>query len=525
MILSRRHFLRTTASTALLAGAAPRARAGDTVQPFRHGVASGDPLPNSVVLWTRVSVDPREESRLHWEVARDSGFRDVVRQGEARAAAAHDHTVHVDPGGLSPDTTYFYRFTLLDGPFTGTVSPTGRTWTSPAVDSHVEDLDIAVVSCANWESGHFSAYRDIAQRAEAGDLDVVLALGDYIYEYASGEYCAPGGPVRPHDPPWEVSTLQDYRTRYARYRTDPDLQAAHAALPWVVMWDDHETVDDHWRDGARRHNPAIHGDWHVRKAAARQAYLEWLPVRAGTRMYRQLRFGDLVDLSVLDLRSHRDRPSTWSPADLTDPARSMMGPEQFEWLRVQLEHSAATWTVLGSSVMLSPMSLITLQDTPEMMSVARSLGAHSVTNVPLNLDQWDGFPADRARLLDLVADRGRPLLVLSGDIHSEWGHDIWHRGRRIGVEMAGSSVSALNVNENLRIPPHTPVSDTAEHLLRQANPHLRHVELDSHGYAIARLNHERVQLHWMRVDDVLVPGSPVTDAIMLRWEPGRGFTS
>lgn len=243
--------------------------------PFRHGVASGDPLPHTVILWTRVTPSEDafpgsgsgEDVLLHWAIATDEGFTAIVQAGEVTATATSDHTVHVDPWGLESDTEYFYRFTVLSGPHRGASSPTGRTHTAPAFTAHVHNLNLAVASCANWESGYFAAYRDIAARGRTGDLDLVVFLGDYIYEYGQGEY--PGfGPFRLFEPAHELIALADYRMRYGQYRTDLDLQAAHAALPWVVVWDDHETANNSWREGAENHQPASEGDWLTRRGHA-----------------------------------------------------------------------------------------------------------------------------------------------------------------------------------------------------------------------------------------------------------------
>ncbi|WIM70199.1 alkaline phosphatase D family protein [Corynebacterium suedekumii] len=538
--LSRRRFLQSTAlaGTAVAAGTT-RVQAATVPLPFLHGVASGDPLPTSVVLWTRITPDADAlpgsglgaATRVRWEVGIDAAFHHVVSSGEVRTDAASDHTIHVDPFDLEPDMVYFYRFTVLDGPHAGSQSPTGRTRTAPAFDSSPEQLTAAVASCANWESGYFSAYADMATRGRAGELDLVVFLGDYIYEYGRGEYVGKNGAVRPHEPAHEIITLQDYRIRHGHYRTDPDLQAAHAALPWVLIWDDHETADNSWREGAENHDPATEGAWLSRRDAALQAYLEWLPVRtaspsAGGHLYRSFRFGDLAELMMLDLRSYRDQPAAWSPtalADFNDPARTMMGSEQFEWLRRTIDTSPAHWTVIGSSVMFSPTNLLPLQQNPQTSSVAEFLGARTAAGIPMNPDQWDGFAADRGRLLELLRVSGRPALFLTGDIHSEWAHDVWAGDQLIGVELVCTSISAPNVDEILKLPADNAISHLAEALVREVNPHIRHVDLDAHGYSIARLRRDGVEMRWLRTVDVVVPGTGVETAIGLAWQPGRGF--
>ena len=314
------------------ASASPKAAASSV---FRHGVASGDPLPGAVLLWSRVTPDPAAtpgsgagpEVDVGWEVATDPGFRRVVRRGTSSTGPARDHTVKVDAVGLSPATTYWYRFRCR-----GATSPVGRTRTAPAADAPVARLRMAVVSCANLQAGWFTAYRQLAAR---DDLDLVVHLGDYLYEYAPGEYQARDVVVRPHDPPREMVGLADYRRRHAQYKTDPDLQALHAAAPWVVTWDDHESANDAWSGGAENHTEGAEGAWPARLAAAQQAYAEWMPVRyePGGHLYRRLRFGRLATLSMLDLRTYRDQqpPSPLDPA-LSAPDRTIAGPEQLRFL-------------------------------------------------------------------------------------------------------------------------------------------------------------------------------------------------
>lgn len=500
---------------------------------FQHGVASGDPVPESVILWTRLtpSVGALPGSgvgaptTVAWEVARDVGFSDVVTRGETMTDAANDHTVHVDPWGLAPSTVYYFRFRVVDGEFAGAVSPTGRTQTAPALDSEPGELNFAVASCANWESGFFAAYSDMASRGWAGELDLCVFLGDYIYEYGQGEYTAPAGAVRLHHPAHETITLADYRVRYGRYRTDPDLQAAHGALPWAVTWDDHETANNSWRDGAENHS-ADEGSWYARRDAAMQAYFEWLPVRTTApsregHLYRSLQFGNLVELTMMDLRTYRNE-DVYSFRAFNDPDRTMMGSEQFSWLKTQVETSTAQWNVLGNSVMMAPMALGNLEGSA---ATVRDLLGKGYNGIPLNPDQWDGYQADRARLLRVLSQQDAGTLFLTGDIHTEWANSVIYNGSEIGVELVCASVSAPNVDEQLGLPPENHVSHLAEDTLRVSNPHVHHVDLDSHGYSIARIFPDRVQMRWLRVDDITVQGSPVRMSLGFTWRRGRGFTA
>lgn len=298
---------------------------------FLHGVASGDPLPDGILLWTRVTPAPDAvpgsgkgpDTEVSWEIAEDKGFARIVAQGRTTATAASDHTVKADVRGLRPATAYWYRFAA------GTaLSPVGRTLTAPATDAAAANVRFGVVSCSNWESGYFSAYRHLAARA---DLDAVLHLGDYIYEYASGAYPEAKYVVRQHEPAHEILNLADYRTRHGKYKTDADLQAMHHAHPVIAIWDDHEFANDAWSGGAENHTPGTEGDWAARVSAAKQAYFEWMPVRpsiAGTT-YRRIRYGKLADLHLLDLRSFRSQQAAWAAARWT--TRSAPSPAAPSW--------------------------------------------------------------------------------------------------------------------------------------------------------------------------------------------------
>ncbi|MGP6175273.1 alkaline phosphatase D family protein [Corynebacterium sp. A21] len=493
---------------------------------FMHGVASGDPLPTSVMLWTRVTPSPEAvpgsgigpDVPLTWEISTNPEFLGDFFQGQVTATAARDHTVHVDAWGLEPAQVYYYRFLSA----AGMSSRVGRTQTAPLPESSPDQLRLAVTSCANYESGYFAAYSDIAERAWAGELDVVVHLGDYLYEYASGKYVGKNGVTRPHQPTWGLRTLADYRSRYGHYRRDHGLQAAHSALPWVVTWDDHEIANDAWEGGAENHGQ-LDGDWSERRDAAMQAYLEWLPIRGtsptrGGHIYRSLRFGTLAELQMLDLRSYRSAPGTLNTQVRTDTERTIMGSEQFTWLSTRLTTTTARWNLIGTSVMISPLNLIDLDATvkPPLLGMTGAVPA----GTPFNADQWDGFAADRARLLDQLAiqhDHGRTVF-LTGDIHSEWAMTVHHRGGVIGAEMVCSSVNAPNVDDVLNLPVDSPLSQIAEAHLRRHNPQISHVDLDAHGYSTLHITAAGVEMLWHRVVDIAEAGSAVTPGHRLRYD-------
>lgn len=497
---------------------------------FMHGVASGDPLPTSVVLWTRVTPAPQAVPgsgagapvTVGWELARDAAFHDILATGQQVATPEHDHTVHVDATGLEPHTTYYYRFTALDSPVAGETSVVGRTWITPEPDAHPDALCLAVCSCANLEAGYFNAYRDIARRARAGEFDAVIHLGDYIYEYAHAAKPGKHGVARPFVPEWELSTRADYSARYGCYRRDPDLQDAHAALPWIVTWDDHEVANNWNSEGAPDHS-ATRGPWELRRDGAMEAYFDWMPVRGpspaeGGRLYRTLRFGSLVEINMLDLRTYRRGPGQLIPGR---PGSTVVGSEQFEWLAGRLATSDTRWTLVGNSVMICPVSILGLGAAikPIVQSMLGTDRSGEVSPV-MNLDQWDGYVADRYRLLRTVS-RVRPdgsTIFLTGDIHSEWAGCLEFEGSVIGAELVTSSISATNLDDRLHLPKNSEVSRAARAHLLNANPHFSHLNLDEHGYMIVDADDEEVRGQWMRVGDVSDPDSPVAPGPRCRYD-------
>ncbi|WP_342318260.1 alkaline phosphatase D family protein [Corynebacterium mayonis] len=538
---SRRRFL---LGSGVLAASAAVSQARVQAQPgystFMHGVASGDPTPDSVILWTRVTPSPEavpgsglgEDVLVRWEVATDRDFARVVRSGTATASAASDHTIHVDPHGLTPGTIYYYRFARGDE-----FSPVGRTKTAPAYDADVQQLSFAVASCANWECGWFSAFRDMAERAERDELDAVVFLGDYIYEYATAGFAGKRGVSRPHAPLHETITLADYRTRHGRYKQDPNLQRAHASAPWIVVWDDHEVANDTWLAGAENHTEGVEGDFAARRRAGQQAYFEWLPVRAtrpseGGHIYRSLQFGNLVNLSMLDLRTYRDKQP--ERINAYDEGRTMLGNEQMEWLAGTVRASTTKWNVMGNSVMVSPMVLGRLPENSAEAALANQmLGKFSglVSGLPLNPDQWDGYASARAKLFDVLAADDANVLFLTGDIHSEWANAVVHNGTEIGCELVTASITAANVDEwvttftKVYVPEDNPVSLLAEGMIRQLNPWVKHLDFDSHGYAVARIRPEEVGMEFYRVADVEQQDAPVRLAQTMKWRVGVGFVA
>ncbi len=477
---------------------------------FAHGVASGDPLPTAVVLWTRVTPIPSATpgsglgppAVVRWEVSEAANFGTIVAGGAVTTGPERDHTVKVEADGLTPATSYFFRF--VSGEHT---SPVGRTRTAPGYDSDPGELRFGVVSCANWQAGYFSSYRHLAER---GDLDAVIHLGDYLYEYQPGKYSMghSNRDIRLHEPPHEIITLADYRERHGQYKTDRDLQALHAVLPFIVTWDDHEVCDGNWANGAYEHQ-RNEGAFVDRRKAAQRAYDEWMPVRIsgtanigdGTRMYRSLQFGTLVHLSMLDLRTYRSERVSAGDSAIGDSDRTITGARQLGWLQDQLSATPARWKLIGNPVMVSP---VLLPPRPEAEQYALS---HTVSFTPLepsapNTDVWDGYTADRRRLLNHIAtDEIEDVVFLSGDVHTAWANDVpAEGGASVATEFVCSSITSNNVDDFIGVAPRT-VSLSLEAAIQTENPHVRFVNLDDHGYCVLQVTQSQVQMDWYAISD------------------------
>ncbi|MFI1399135.1 alkaline phosphatase D family protein [Streptomyces sp. NPDC020681] len=510
---SRRTVVKAAAATAVVAApviaAATSATAASAAAApaFLHGIASGDPLPDGVLLWTRVTPTPEAvpgsgngaDTAVSWEVAEDKDFTRVVAKGTTTSKAASDHTIKADVRGLRSATAYYFRFTA--GVST---SPVGRTRTAPAADAATPGVRFGVVSCANWESGYFSAYRHLAARA---DLDAILHLGDYIYEYGTGGYPAEEYVVRQHSPKNEILSLADYRVRHATYKTDADLQALHAAHPLVAIWDDHEIANDAWSGGAENHTPATEGDYAARARAAKQAYFEWMPVRASTEgtVYRRLRFGKLADLHLLDLRSFRSQQTTVGNGSVDDPDRTITGRAQLDWLKAGLAASDASWKLVGTSVMISPVAFGSLP-AHLLGPIAELLGLPT-EGLAINVDQWDGYTDDRKELLKHLTDRGiKNTVFLTGDIHMAWANDVpvkaatYPLSASAATEFVVTSVTSDNLDDILHVAPGT-VSLVAQAAVKAANRHVKWLDMDSHGYGVLDVTAERSQMDYYVLSD------------------------
>ena len=463
---------------------------------FLHGVASGDPTDRRVVIWTRISGATRSDSiGVRWRISEaDDGV--PAGHGQTLARAESDWTVRVDVGGLRPDTSYVYDFETDDER-----SPTGRTRTLPAGDT--ASIRFAQVSCAKYNAGHFNAYARIAERT---DIAFVLHLGDWIYEASQTPPASqtPSPDIgRSFEPLHECRTLEDYRTRYAQYRRDPDVQAASAAHPFITTIDDHEIADGAWRDGATEHRDERDGPWADRKAAAFRAREEWLPVRRPDpanpqRAYRAIAIGSLAELFLLDTRTMRDEPVP--PPKLSLPGRSNLGEHQKAWLFSALPGSTTRWRLLGNPSVMARTWNDALPEAARKALVKVKL--MDGDGIGPDYDQWDGYPHERREVLWLIGGLEVPnVVVLSGDVHvglaAELAED--HTMPPVAVEFVNTSLTSQNLDDKMHWPGRTEsVPLEAEILTRM--PHLRYLDLDSHGYSIVDLDNDRLRFEWWTVD-------------------------
>lgn len=512
---------------------------------FLHGVASGDPLQDKVILWTRLTpVDFSAPLKVTWEIAADDQFKQNLKTGTVETTKTDDFTVKVDATGLQAGTTYYYRFR-----FGSKVSPVGQTKTLPVTTNKVS---FAVCSCSNYPAGYFYVYREMAKQ----NVDVVIHLGDYIYEYGSDGYAtedaAKLGRTLPSDNNKEIIKLDDYRKRYALYRQDKDLQAVHQRHPFIVIWDDHELANDTWRDGAENHQ-SNEGPFLERKLAALQAYFEWMPIRPVSNtdhlnIYRQFNFGSLVQLTMLDTRiiardkqlEYKDYITSSSldaqkfQADLTDPKRTLMGYTQRDWLVDKLKQSIATWSVIGQQVLMSKMwipaellaslgqitsggtspdtlakmnaqitELVTLKLRLEQGDPTLTIQekARVTTLVPYNLDAWDGYYAEREFFYTKLAEFNKKIIVLAGDTHNAWTSYLYsQKGEYVGVELATSSVSSPGLEKYLSIP--LAQLQQFEFAFTTLIDELAYCNLNQRGYLMVTLDDKQVLSDWIFVDSI-----------------------
>lgn len=489
---------------------------------FLHGVASGDPGSDSIVLWTRVTTEEIGLISVQWFVYDDFDAQAIVQKGVFWTGAARDHTVKIVSHGLSPSREYYYNFKVNDEN-----SPTGRFKTLP--EGSTEKFRIIVASCANFQNGFFNAYREISRQQ---DVDLLVHLGDYFYEYGPDGY---GGAVgrrlgRVHEPPHELVTLSDYRTRHSQYKSEVELQEAHAAFAWICSWDDHEISNNAFQNGAQNHQPETEGRWIDRKAAAIQAYLEWMPVRdpelgrPREALYRRFDIGDLATLFMLETRLTgrsesldysavaqaltEDQPAALASVmeKILDPERTMLGAIQEQWLWDGLKNSVesgAKWQIVGTQVLLADVR------TPNVTNVLTQSELDALPNylsgikmasrglsVPMNLDAWNGYPVARERLYQTAQSLGARIVSIAGDSHSAWANELRDSdGQGIGLEFACTTLSALTLGAAIGI---AEIDD----LITDDNDNVKWNNSFRNGFSLLEFGKDRIIANYLSVSNV-----------------------
>ena len=512
---------------------------------FRHGVASGDPARDGAVLWTRAtSPEPSApDVPLRWHVA-TSPQGEPVRSGRTTARAARDHTAKVEVTGLRPGRDHWFRFETESG----RRSPVGRFRTLPVGDT--PDLVLAVVSCQLYPGGFFNAFQAIAALDR---LDAVVHLGDYIYEYGPTGY---GGEIgrrigRIPEPPHETVTLADYRVRHAQAKADPDLQAAHARAAFICVWDDHETANDSWTGGAENHQPATEGSWPARKAAAMQAYFEWMPIRdprpgrPWERINRSFDFGDLATLAMVETRLLARSLQVASKGEVPDPSeyaamiaerarpeRELLGPDQQRWLEGTLARSrrqGKPWQLLGNQVVMARVNGPDLErqlgpdryratlaklSEPYRSRIPAAVASYRA-GLPFNLDSWDGYPPARERLYASFARAGVQPIVLSGDSHAAWANDLADAsGRLAAAEFGATAITSPSYGDLL---------PGIGALIADASPEVRWCDQDAKGFLHLTLTPEEAVADFRAVSTVYARDFTTRTAARWRSRPGAAL--
>jgi alkaline phosphatase D len=544
--LSRRHFLKSSglAASCIAISTAITGCVTDTIHTklsnvkFQHGVASGDPSSSAVIIWTRVQPAEKDNTaQIMWELASDRDFTQVFRTGIVTTQRNQDFTVKIDVQQLKPATEYYYRFISANN-----TSQTGRTLTLPI--NNVDKIKLVVVSCSNYPAGYFNAYDHAAQLEE---IDAVLHLGDYIYEYPMGGYAtekaAEIGRALSADNDKEIISLDDYRKRYAIYRTDKGLQALHAAAPFIAVWDDHEVCNDTYKNGAQNHNEG-EGDFFVRRAAAIQAYYEWLPIRPPygeqkPEIYRSFDFGNLLSLHMLDTRViGRDKQLSYNDyrdpvtkeldikqfsQDLYQSDRTLLGKEQMTWLQKNVSQSSSQWQMLGQQVLMAkmlvpaevfaggeiantPARLATLKNLKDTLDAGATLTPEQqqrlASVMPYNLDAWDGYPKEREDLYDLFSAQNKRLVVVAGDTHNAWHSELKDKaGNVVGVEFATPGITSPGMEKYLKL-----TNDNAQVVAENLSSliaELEYCNLHQRGYMVVTITPESASAKWHFVDNIL----------------------
>ncbi|OQQ02237.1 alkaline phosphatase [Vibrio campbellii] len=553
MSLSRRDFIKVVSSGAVattLTACGSDDKNTVTAASFEHGVASGDPTQTQVIIWTRVTTEASYVD-VSWQVSATEDFSSIEQSGTFATDTSRDFTVKVDVQNLNPNTQYYYRFMVGEAS-----SIVGITQTLP--EGSVDKASMAVVSCANYPAGYFNVYKEILEQHQKASFDVVLHLGDYIYEYGAGGYASEDAAALGREPSkgTECITLDDYRKRYAQYRQDQDLQALHAALPMIAIWDDHELANDAWKEGAENHHNS-EGSFNDRRAAAAAAWTEWLPVRENTfsnmLIYRQFAFGDLINLMMLDTRLvGRDQPLDYFSLDAPtmeaigglvaqsrSTERELLGTEQLAWL-MNAFNQEAKWNVLGqqvlmsrmelpSSVMLAMFQLFTATDEQKMdalLAVNNAIASYladpssDTVKLPYNLDAWDGYYVERERVYEIAKASSGNFVCLAGDTHNAWTSELKDVSNNpVGVEFATSSVSSPGLEEYLALEPVAIAQ--MEYTLPNLVSELQWTDIKQRGFMRVTFTPEKAESTWYMLSTIKDRNYQVTTKVA---STSDGFT-
>ncbi len=470
----------------------PRPAVNPALAPFYHGVASGDPLSDRVIIWTRVTPTGTGSVSVSWQVATDSVFAHVVNSGTVTTDSSVDYTVKVDVTGLSANSWYYYKFK------TGTAfSITARTKTLPA--GNVDSIRLAVMSCSDFQSGFFNVYNDVSRR---NDLSAVVHLGDYYYEYQSGGSGSTSDTSRFHPYNHDAYTLGDYRLWESQYKLDQDSRAMLQQYPLIMVWDDHEVCNNSWYSSAENHNSATQGNFFTRKNAAKKAFFEWNPIRPiatgnDSIIHRNFKFGNLFNLIMLDTRLEGRDSSlaaliSSTNAYMNDTGRHMLGTTQLNWFKANLSDTSARWKIVGSQIMVSAL-------------VLNVFGSVQV----LNGDQWDGYPAERKRVFDHISRNDiRDVVFLSGDIHSSWASDLVSSDSTYVASTGAGSVATEFIGSAVTSPSFLPVTPSA---ITSADPYFKYIEATKRGYLLFDINKTRVQGDFIHASTVASRTYSMTD--------------
>ncbi len=467
----------------------------DSMAPFYHGVASGDPLEDKVIIWTRVTPkNTLDKISVKWKISESSDFKNTLNEGVFVTNNERDYTVKVDVDKLSPGKTYYYKFEAL-----GKESMIGKTKT---ISNSSSSLKLAAISCSDYQRGFFNAYSSLADE----EIDAVIHLGDYIYEYKSRDF-SNGIFKRLHLPDKEIVSLSDYRIRHSQYKLDPDLIAAHSSHPFILIWDDHETANNTYKYGAENHQEENEGNFNKRISSALQAYYEWQPIRENKMPYRKFTFGSLADLIILEerLEGRTKQASSLEDSSLFEDDRTMLGEVQLNWFLDNLSDNSTQWKIIGNQVIFSYLN-------------------YGRPDFNINLDSWDGYPVERQKIADHIVNNDiKDVVFLTGDTHQSWAFEVNHIPlesnnpiKPYALEFGTPSINSGNSDERFSNVPIQNLIDHENYITDASiNPHLKYTNTRDHGYLIIDLNKDKIKATWKYVKTLIRRDKSIKEIVQI----------